>query len=370
MIVYPFRAILPKRKFACESNQFAQKAKYQFSECLHNGNLQQASKPGIYIYEIETVFGYHLGFVAHTDLQEFISKNIKPHEKTLKPKEKDAKELMLNRGSLVKPVLVCHLPNQDLTDLLKQHRDNNKPALTVKLSNSNVTHRIWPINDNATIKQLQHLAGAVDHAYIADGHHRSQVLQQLEENSKEHILDVGKVCSAYFDFDSVRILDYNRMVELDTNLKVSKFIRQLEKKFTLKSRSQAIRTDRKHQLSMLLNNQWYELEWKSGVLEKYKNLDVILDHRVFDKEVLNKILNIKNVTNDKNITYFSGESSPLEIEQKLIHKPRVAAFFLHPVDIKEMVQLTEKDTTLPPKSTYFVPRLHNGIICDNLKRNK
>ena len=368
MIVYPFRAVLPKRRFAGETDQLAEKAKYHFSECLHNGDLKQAAGAGIYVYEIASAFGTHLGFVAQTDLQEFISKNIKPHEKTLKPKELDAKTLLLDRGSLVKPVLVCHLPNKELTALLENHRDSHEPALTLQLPGSNDLHRVWPIRDKATIKQLQHLAGFVDHAYIADGHHRSKVLQQLSKKSKKHDLDVERVCSAYFDFNSVQILDYNRMVEIDSSLKLSKFLKKLGKKFTVTLQSHAEKPNQKHHLSMLLNGQWYGLSWKPEILAKYEKLDVILDHQVFDKEVLNKILRIKNVTKDKSITYFSGEESPVEIEQKLTLEPRKAAFFICPVEIVQMVKLTEKDKTLPPKSTYFVPRLYNGIICDDLRQ--
>ncbi len=368
MIVYPFRAVLPKRKFASETDQLAEKAKYQFAECLDNGELKQAVKAGIYVYEIITAFGTHLGFVAQTDLQEFVSKNIKPHEKTLKPKEVDAKTLLLDRGSLVKPVLVCHLPNEDLTALLENHRDNYQPALTIRLPENSDLHRVWPIRDKSTIKQLQHLAGFVDHAYIADGHHRSKVLQQLSKKSKKHDLNVERVCSAYFDFNSVQILDYNRMVEIDSSLKLSKFLKKLEKKFTITTQTHARKPNQKHQLSMFLDGQWYELCWKPEILAKYQKLYVILDHQVFDKEVLNKILKIKNVTKDKSITYFSGENSTEEIEQKLVEQPRTAAFFIYPVEIEQMVQLTEKDKTLPPKSTYFVPRLYNGIICDDLRQ--
>ncbi len=368
MIVYPFRAVLPKRRFAAEADELAGKAKYHFAECLHNGDLKQAAKAEIYLYEITTAFGVHLGFVARTDLQEFVSKNIKPHEKTLKPKELDARELLLNRGSLVKPVLVCHLPNKDLTALLETHRDNHEPALTIRLPESNDLHKIWPIRNKSTIKQLQHLAGFVDHAYIADGHHRSKVLQQLDKKSKKIDLDVEQVCSAYFDFNSVQILDYNRMVEIDSGLRLNKFLKKLEKKFTVTPQIHAGKPNQKHQLSMFLSGQWYSLSWKPEILKKYQKLDVILDHQVFDKEVLTKILHIKNVTKDRSITYFSGEKSPLEIEQKLAVEPRKAAFFIYPVEIEQMVQLTEKDKTLPPKSTYFVPRLYNGIICDDLRK--
>ncbi len=368
MIIYPFRTVLPKRKLALKSNQLAETAKYHFPKYLQRGGFKRVAKAGIYVYEITSSFGVHLGFVAHTDLQEFINKNIKPHEKTLKPKERASKDLLLNRGAIVKPVLICHLPNNDLTALLEDHRDNHEPLLEVKLLENNDLHRIWPVHDKSTIKHLQHLADVVDHAYIADGHHRSRVLQQLNNKPKKHKLDVERVCSAYFDFNAVQILDYNRMVEIDSNISLSDFIRRLDKKFTVKIKKQAFKTNKQHHLSMLLNGQWYELRWKPKVLKKYRKQEVILDHQVFDNEVLNKILHIKNVRTDKSITYFSGEKSLQDIEGKLGKKPRVAAFFIRPVEIEQMVQLTEKDKTLPPKSTYFVPRLYNGIICNDLRK--
>jgi uncharacterized protein (DUF1015 family) len=331
---------------------------------LKNKDFKRISKAAVFVYEITSSFGVHLGFIAQTDLQEFISKNIKPHEKTLKLKEKISKDLLLNRAAMVKPVLVCHLPNNELTELLKSHRDHHPAKLTVQLSKCNDVHRIWPIYDLSTVKQIQHLAGSVDHAYIADGHHRSKVLQKLDKTSKSHHLNVERVCSAYFDFNAVQILDYNRMVEIGSRISLCDFILQLEKIFTVKKSGQALKAGKKHHLSMLLDGQWYSLSWKPGILKKYRKQEVILDHQVFDKEVLNKILRIKNVQNDKSITYFSGEKSLHKIESKLAGCPRTAAFFICPVEIGEMVQLTENDKTLPPKSTYFVPRLNNGIICD------
>ncbi|MEJ2123058.1 MAG: hypothetical protein P8Z76_20670, partial [Alphaproteobacteria bacterium] len=129
----------------------------------------------------------------------------------------------------------------------------------------------------------------------------------------------------------------------------------------------AFKAKGKHDLSMLLSDQWYQLSWKPEILKKYQKYGVILDHQVFDHEVSNNILHIKNVKKDKSITYFSGEESLQEIEKKLSGKSRTAAFFIHPVEIEQMVQLTEKGKTLPPKSTYFVPRLCNGIVCDDLR---
>ena len=187
---------------------------------------------------------------------------------------------------MVKPVLICHLPNEEITRLLEEHRNNHEPVLTVELSKNNDMHRIWPVHDAATIKQLQHLAGGLDHAYIADGHHRSTVLQQLNNKKKKHKLNVERVCSAYFDFNAVKILDYNRMVDIDSSISLTDFIKQLEKKFIVKKSRRRLKSKSKHHLSMLLDRQWYSLQWKPKVLKKYKKLDVILDHQVFDKEVL------------------------------------------------------------------------------------
>ncbi len=367
MIIYAFRAALPRRNFALNSDRLAKKAKYHFPKHFKKRDFKRVSRAAVFVYEITTAFGVHLGFIAQTDLQEFINKNIKPHEKTLKSKEKLSKKLLLDRAAMVKPVLVCHLPSNDLTRLLQDHRDNHAPSLTVKLSKNSDLHRIWPIYDLPTIKQLQRLAGCVDHAYIADGHHRSKVLQQLSKKPKNHKLNVERVCSAYFDFNDVKILDYNRMVEIHKSISLPDFMMQLERKLTVRKTKQALRASGKHHLSMLLDGQWYTLSWKPGILKKYQKLDVILDHQVFDTEVLNKILHIKNIKTDKSITYFSGENSLQEIENKLNNRPGMAAFFLYPVEIEQLVQLTEKGKTLPPKSTYFVPRLHNGIICDDFK---
>ena len=368
MIVYPFRATLPKPKFASKPEQIAVSAKYHFAECYRNGDFKKVKQAGLFVYEIVSPFGKYAGVVAQTDLQEFINKNIKPHEKTLKAKEKISTDLLLNRGAMVKPVLVCYPPNKDLSKLLADHRDNHVPYLTIQLPGSKDIHRIWPIFDTPTIKQFQHLFGFIDHAYIADGHHKSKVLQQLNKTSKKHKLDVERVLTAYFDFNAVKILDYNRMIEINKKISLANFHKQLETIFVVKQKNKPLKPTKKHCLSMYLNGQWFELKWKAKTLKKYQKLDVILDHHVFDHEVLNKILNIKNIKTNKTVSYFSGEKSPTQIEKKLTKQPRTAAFFINPVNIEQMVQLTEKDTTLPPKSTYFVPRLCNGIFCDDLRK--
>lgn len=366
MIVYPFKAVLPQQEFASNPDKLAKSAKYHFQENFSQKHFKRVPQAGVFVYEITSSFGVHLGFIAHTDLQEFISKNIKPHEKTLKPKEKLSKKLLLHRAAMVKPVMICHLPNDELTQLLQHYRDNHEPALTVKLSKSGDIHRVWPIYDLPTVKQVQHLAGSVHHAYIADGHHRSKVLRRLNKKQDKPGLYVERVSSAYFDFKSVQILDYNRMVRIDSRIRLPDFLKSLEKKFIVSKSHQALKSQGKHHLSLLIDGQWYELRWKPEILDRYHDHEVILDHEVFDQEILKKILHIKNVKKDKSITYFSGEISPHKIEHSLRDSPRTAAFFIHPVEIGQMVQLTEKDKTLPPKSTYFVPRLHNGIICDAL----
>ena len=368
MIVYPFKAALPKRKLAGKPEIIAENAKYHFSECYQKGDFKKVKKAGLFIYEIMSPFGQYVGVVAQTDLQEFINKNIKPHEKTLKAKEKISKTLLVNRGAMVKPVLVCYPPNKDISKLITDHRDNHAPFLTIQLSTGKDIHRIWPVFDTPTIKQFQHLFGFIDHAYIADGHHKSKVLQQINKQTKKHALDVDRVLTAYFDFDAVKILDYNRMIEINKKISLASFHKNLKKVFKVKQKNRAFKPSKKHCLSMHLDGQWFELKWKTETLKKYQELDVILDHQVFDHEVLNKILNIKNIQKNKTVTYFSGEKSASQIENKLIIQPRTAAFFINPVEISQMVQLTEKDTTLPPKSTYFVPRLYNGIFCDDLRK--
>ena len=359
---------MPKRKCVNRPERIAENAKYHFSEFYQKGDFKKVKQAGIFVYEITSPFGKHTGIVAHTDLQEFISKNIKPHEKTLKDKEKFSKNLLVERGAVVKPVLVSHPPSGDLSKLIYEHQDNHAPLLTIRLSENEDVHRIWPIFDASTIKQFQHFFGLVDHAYIADGHHKSKVLQQLNKNSKNHSLDVKRVLTAYFDFDAVKILDYNRMIEINEKLSLSDFHKQLAKKFNVKQKKKAFKPTNSHCLSMCLDGKWYELKWKPEILKKYQQHDVILDHHVFDHEVLNKILKIKNIKKNKTVGYFSGEKSPAEIGGRLANQPRMAAFFIYPVEIEQMVKLTEKDTTLPPKSTYFVPRLYNGIFCDDLRK--
>ena len=368
MNIAPYRALYPDTKFIKSADSFFGAVKYEYTQYYKNGFFKKTSQEAYYLYEIRTPDSTHLGLVATVDINEYIDSNIKVHENTLAPKEQKTTDLILERRATIKPLLLSYPRKDDLHQLLESIRDNAELFYKIHFEEENNTHRIYKIIDGDTMEQIHAHFEKIGHLYIADGHHRMASMANLYSMSKERDskLNFQWVHAALFSFDQLQIQDYNRVVTALEDFSPSQLMAALSRYFNIVEVKGPMKPKEKHQLTFTLKKEWYELRWTKSILEKYEDKDVLLDTALFDKYVLKEIMGVTDVRNDQRIDYVGGSKGIEGIRKELSSNQYNVAFCLPPVSTREFIKVSDAGDTLPPKSTWFEPRLKNGLIVHRL----
>jgi uncharacterized protein (DUF1015 family) len=369
MKIAPFRALYPDIKFIKSADSFFNAVKYEYPQYLKNGFYKKTAQEGYYLYEIDTGNSKHLGLVATLDINDYINEQVKIHEHTLAPKEQKTTDLILERKATIKPILLSYPRNEGLHALLEDIRNSDAVFYEINFEEDDILHRIWKVIDGDIMEQINQYFEQMSHVYIADGHHRTASMANLYEMSREKKtkLNFQWLHTAFFSFDQLQIQDYNRVVSILEDLSPTQLMSRLSQYFNIREIKKARKPEEKFCLTMLINKEWYELRWKEGVLEKYKDEEVLLDAALFDRYVLGAIMGVKDIRNDDRINYVGGSKGLDGIRSKMSGGENNVAFCLPPVQTEEFVKVSDAGKTLPPKSTWFEPRLRNGLIVHSLK---
>ena len=230
---------------------------------------------------------------------------------------------------------------------------------------------MWPVTEQTDITLLQDLfATHVQRTYIADGHHRTTTMallhERLREKSPEY--DFDHLFCIFLGADELDILDYNRVVEGLKHLSPTQFVVKMSKIFDLEPLETPRRPLHKHELIMYVRKEWYSLHWKKEVLDSHPGERVLLDASLLNEQVLDAILGIRDVRTDTRINYVEG-SRGIEGVQKAVGASRNRiGFILFPVSFDDLMQMANANESLPPKSTYFEPRIRTGMMVRLLKK--
>lgn len=362
MKIYPFKAIYPQSNLLASVDSFLGTVKMKFPEFVQSGYFQKHKKEGLYLYKISKNETDHIGLISSTDINEITKGNILKHENTLPQKEQETMNYILQRQAQIKPVLLCHKPNKKISALYTKILSKQKPFHTAHAESKDVTHSFYAIENKEHVRELQKLfKSEVPKCYIADGHHRCSTTTILHNNKKDNksILDFSKMLTAFFSFDELQILDYNRIVLLEPDLTYTQIMASFAGLFKITPLEQAIKPGKKHELTCYINNEWYALEWKSNVLRKHSE-DIVLDVDLFNKLILNEVLGGEKVR--RKVKYVDGAVGVQGLIEKASKFERAIGFCLFPVHMDEFVALSDMGKMLPPKSTWFEPRLHNGLL--------
>jgi len=365
MNIYPFQAIFPKEDLITSADSFFKSMKYQFTEYQKSGFFDKSPQEALYLYQITQNGTKNLGLVAATDIEDFISNKVLKHEKTLAAKEQNMMQLILRRNALIKPVLLAYKSNKIVIETLKNTIVRKKPILRIKFENDKTEHKIWKISDADTVESIKKLfKQKIPKAYIADGHHRSSTSVILYEstNIKNAKNKFGKLLTIYFPIHDLEIWDYNRVVEVFNTVDLPVFLAKLSKYCKIKTLKKGRKPKTKFVMTMYIKNYWFSLTWKKKVLKKYAQQKILLDSELFNTYIMAEILGVQDVRESKKITYFSGKEGLDELEEEVHKHEDKVAFFIYPVLADELIQIADQKKTLPPKSTWFEPRIKNGII--------
>ena len=370
MHIKPFRATYPKIEYVPAPDQFCAGAKYHFPEYRGKGWLAETEQEALYIYQIEDNHRRHTGLVALNDVRDFFAGKVKKHEKTLGEREQHQMELFLRWGAILKPVLLTYPSVPEISAWLERFTREHLPMLEVFFAGELQTHRIWMAPDPADWHYLQGLfTRHVPGVYIADGHHRTTTLAMLHKQLKHQYpgLDFDHLFCAFFSTDQLDILDYNRVVEGLNGMRPEAFLTRLETLFDITPIENPRKPRKKHELKMFLREQWYRLQWKDDVLAAAsKHHPVLLDVSLLNEQVLHRLLGIGDIRNDARILYLEGSKGLKGIRKAVRAGHDRVGFALYPVTFNDMMRMADLGESLPPKSTFFSPRLKSGILVKKL----
>ncbi|MEZ4925015.1 MAG: DUF1015 family protein [Saprospiraceae bacterium] len=373
MQIKPLIALYPKVSLIGSPNTFCREAKNQFNHYLESGFYKHNPEPAFFVLQIENGAHRHTGLVGLNHVQDFLDGHIKKHEKTLSERELKHKELFLRWKAVLKPVLLAYDPVTELQEWLVNYSHEHHPVLTVHLKKAEMTHRFWAITSTADIAFLQNIfSEKIRDTYIADGHHRSSTTARLFHDSSfaSSGLDMNHLFCAWFSSDQLDILDYNRVVEGVKKIGAGRLMAKLSRLFEIECLDAPRKPHEKHEIVMYLQKEWYALRWRKSVLEVAEDGYDTLDTDLINDLVINQIFKIKDVRTDTRIGYVEG-SKGLEGVQSLANRKKNdnVGFVFHPVSFSDMKRLADAGKSLPPKSTYFEPRLKSGLLVRMLDPN-
>jgi len=365
MKIHPFRAYYPNLEKIPAPDTFFATVKFDFAEFFKKGFFHEAAEDAFYICEIHTSASVHTGFVASVDIEEYLKERILKHEKTLTTTEENLTDLLVQRKAMIKPVLLTYKPNAKLNKLIKKAK-SDEPFFSVSFEQEQQDHIYYKVSDPEMIRAFEKAwSEHMPRAYIADGHHRcstSASLYQAIKKTRKSAKNYRYLLSVFFPFDQLVIHEYNRVVDLEGEISPAVFMAELSTRCDIKVIPNPVKPGKKHEMTLYMNREWYRIRWNKKVLKKYQDELVTIDADILNKEVLEKILNIDDVRNDTRLSYVDGISGIEGLTAKAGKSVFRIGFCLYPITIEDLVTVADAHQTLPPKSTWFEPRVKNGLL--------
>lgn len=361
MRIHPFKAIIPVLSKLTEVDDFFDTVREEFSTYYKNGYFEDVNEDALYIYQITSPTENHIGLIASLDLEDYRDKKIKKHENTLLEKEKQQMALLLERGAMVKPILLTYKDNDLLHSTLFSLIENTALFYEIYTKKANQHHRFWKISEPSQMELLQALfLSEIPKCYVADGHHRLTTNLLFEETYKQYHLKekFDDVLCAFFADTQLDIRAFHRILK-DVDYDEVTLITQIND--IADAIIPAIPTPtHKGMWSMCIKGQWHTWQWKPAFTIAHSELSaVVLDVDMLNELIFKNIFNIQNVRSNPHIGYIEGNKSIADLE-KQSHKGIL--FHLYPVAIEDLMIVSDNDDIMPPKSTFFEPRMLNGLI--------
>ena len=362
MKIFPFQGIYPNVELIASPDSFFSTVRDDYVQYYQNGFFRTTNENAFYILEIRTGDRVSSGLVVALDVTDYSKGKIVRHEQTIASSEQEMLKVLLQRGAMVKPVLLSHPAVPEITKEMQRLKRKHKPMISVKTSLGENQYALYKIPAEEAKEIMQYYKSMVPKVYIADGHHRCSTGEKLLKFQGSQGKDYSLILAALFPFDQLDILDYNRVVELPYHMKLTKFIAAVSRVAYLDHLDGPAKPEQKHDLTMCIQEEWYRLRWKDDVLKKYKKGPAILDAYLLDKEILENILGIKDIRTDNRVDYVPGNLGPEKVQEKARVSDHHVGFCIYPVQFQELVKVSDSGGTLPPKSTWFEPRMLNGFI--------
>lgn len=346
-------------------------AKENFKLFQEKGWLVQDTEEHYYIYAQTMNEKTQYGIVVGAYVGDYINGVIKKHELTRRDKEEDRMKHVRVCNANIEPVFFAYPDNNILDNLLKKYA-TTKPEYDFIAPIDGFRHQLWVVSDISDINTITNEFAKIPNLYIADGHHRSAAAALVgAEKNKNHPNHTGNEEYNYFmavcfQSSQLTILDYNRVVKDLNGLTTEDFFKKMSLDFIVETKGDAeFRPTKLHEFSLYIEGQWYRLEAKKGT---YDNNDPIgkLDVDISSRLILNKLLGITDLRSDKRIDFVGGLRGLDELKRRVDSGEMRMALALYPVTMQQIMEIADKGKIMPPKATWFEPKLRSGLVIHKL----
>lgn len=371
-----YHIIKPEIDFSPETSEYDPKVYEQaarnFKKFQDKGWLVQDEKPAYYIYA-QTMNGKtQYGLVVGAFVDDYLNGTIKKHELTRKDKEEDRMKHVRVNDANIEPVFFAYPDNKVLDELINRYVKNNAPEYDFIAPIDGFGHQFWVISDANDIDIITKEFAKMPALYIADGHHRSAaaalVGAEKAKNNPNHKGDeeYNYFMAVCFQASQLTILDYNRVVKDLNGLTSAQFLEKLEKNFDVQKKGKEMyHPTGLHNFSLYLDGEWYSLTAKKGT---YNDADPIgvLDVDISSRLILDEILGIKDLRTDKRIDFVGGIRGLNELKERVDSGEMKMALALYPVSMQQIMDIADSGKIMPPKATWFEPKLRSGLVIHKL----
>ena len=339
----------------------------QFEKFQKNGWLLQDEQENYYLYA-QTMNGktqYGIVLCAHVD--DYMNGNIKKHELTRRDKEDDRMKHVRITNANIEPVFLAFRHNDVLAEMIKKYAAQ-EPVYHFKAPVDGFIHQFWVIENKEDQNAITEEFAKMDSLYIADGHHRSAAAARVgaEKGEKEGRGEHDYYMAVCFPAEQLTILDYNRVVKDLNGLSEEDFLKALEKNFTVACKGEEnYRPQKMHEFSLYIGGKWYSLEAKPGTFNEKDPIGV-LDVDISSRLILDEILNIKDLRSDKRIDFVGGLRGLGELKRRVDSGEMKMALALYPVSMQQIMDIADSGNIMPPKATWFEPKLRSGLVIHKL----
>ena len=336
-----------------------EKAKENLQQLIQNGILLKEEKSCYYIYQLVMNGRSQTGLVCVSSVEDYFNDVIKKHEFTRPEKEKDRIDHMRTIEAQTGNVFMAYRDVMKVNALIDGWKTTNKPVYDFTASDG-IQHSVWVVDRDIVVNSITELFKTeVPATYIADGHHRAasaaKVSKQLADSA-----DAKYLLTSIFPASQLAFLDYNRVIKDLHGLTGAKLISRLQDDFFITLSVEPVKPSQLHEFGMYMEGQWYILTSRKGT---YSEDPIgVLDITILSNNILEKLLGIKDQRTDKRIDFVGGIRGLSELEKRVNSGEMKVAFSLYPVTIEQLFDIADAGKVMPPKSTWFEPKLRDGLL--------
>lgn len=369
-----YHVIKPEIDFPDGYNVYApeiyEKGKANFEKMKADGVFKQDATDCYYIYS-QTMNGRtQYGIVGCAAVDDYMNDVIKKHELTRPDKEEDRKNHVRVGNMNAEPVFFAY-PNVPALDVIVNEVVKAKPEYDI-VTDDGIGHTFWVVSDAATVQQITDHFANIPATYVADGHHRTAaaalVGKERRDKNPNHngTEEYNFFLAVHFPDNQLFIMDYNRVIKDLNNMSADELISKLGESFTIEKKGAAeYRPAKLHEFSMYLDGNWYALTAKPGTYNDNDPIGV-LDVTILSERVLAPLFNITDLRKDKRIDFVGGLRGLGELKRRVDAGDMKVAFALYPVTMKQLIDIADSGKIMPPKTTWFEPKLRSGLVIHEL----